>query len=137
MPVMRSKQKSPRRRFFGRMNNIFMEIQPETTCPSCGSAIPAIAYFCFNCGKPLRDKPPAITLSRQIVVYLISLFLPPFGFWYAWKYLKRADHESRKIGIIAVILTMISIMFSIWAFEGFVNSVNQSLRSIDISNIIQ
>ena len=135
MTAMRSKQKSPRRRFFGRINNIFMETQPETTCPSCGSAIPAIAYFCSNCGKPLRDKPPATTLSRQIVVYLISLFLPPFGFWYAWKYLKRADHESRKIGIIAVILTMISMLVSIWAFEGFINSVSQSLDLINNFNL--
>jgi predicted nucleic acid-binding Zn ribbon protein len=112
-----------------------MEIQPEITCPSCGSAIPAIAYFCLNCGKQLKDKPPAKTLSRQIIVYLVSLFLPPFGFWYAWKYLKRADHESRKIGIVAVILTIISILGSIWIAEAIINSVSQSLDLINNFNL--
>ena len=112
-----------------------MEIQPEITCPSCGSAIPAIAYFCFNCGKQLRDKPPATTIFRQIIVYSVSLFLPPFGFWYAWKYLKRADYESRKIGIIAVILTTISILAAIWAVEEFINSVSQSFDLINNLNL--
>jgi hypothetical protein len=111
-----------------------METQSEVTCPSRKSAVPTIAYFCSNCGKKLRDKPPATTLSRQIIVYLVSLFLPPFGFWYAWKYLKRVDYESRKIGIVAVILTIISILVTIWFAEGYINSVSQSLNSINNFN---
>jgi len=111
-----------------------METQSEVTCPSCKSAVPTIAYFCSNCGKQLRDKPPATTLSRQIIVYFVSLFLPPFGFWYAWKYLKRVDYESRKIGIVAVILTIISILVTIWLTEGFINLVSQSFNSINNFN---
>ncbi|MFA5742843.1 MAG: hypothetical protein WC921_02540 [Candidatus Paceibacterota bacterium] len=108
-----------------------MENQPDIICPSCKSATLAVAYFCSNCGKQLRDKPPAVTLSRQVIVYFVSLFLPPFGFWYAWKYLKMVDHESRKIGIVAVVLTIISILVTIWLTEGFINLVNQSLESIN------
>jgi hypothetical protein len=108
-----------------------MEIQPETICPSCKSAVSAAAYFCPNCGKQLRDKPPDTTLLKKIIVYSVSLFLPPFGLWYAWKYLKYGDYESRRICIIAVILTIISIIVTTWLTAGFINSIFQSLNEIN------
>lgn len=101
-------------------------------CKECGREISDEALACPNCGKPQRNKPPSVSLSRQIIVYLVSLFLPPFGLWYAWKYLKQKDGKSKKIGIAAIILTVISIIFTIWFIEGFVNLINQILNSVNI-----
>lgn len=103
-------------------------------CPSCKSPVLAAAYFCSSCGRQLRDKPLAATLSKKIIAYSVSLFLPPFGLWYAWKYLKRADYESRKIGIIAAALTVISILAAAWLAGALVDSVNRSLESINDFN---
>jgi hypothetical protein len=104
-----------------------MEKLSEIICSNCRSKEPAGSFFCSNCGKQLREKPPAATIARQITVYSVSLFLPPFGLWYAWKYLKQADPSLRKIGIAAIILTFVSVLFSIWITEKAINSVNQSL----------
>jgi len=112
-----------------------MEIQSDIICPSCKSTVPAGTYFCSNCGKQLKDKTPSATLSRQIIVYLVSLFLPPFGLYYAWKYLKAGDYESRKIGIIAIVLTIISTIVTLWLAEGFISSIYQSLNEINNLNL--
>ncbi len=114
--------------------NTSMEVSSETTCPSCHSTVSVTSYFCPNCGKPLKDKLPVVSLSRQIIVYFVSLFLPPFGFWYAWKYLKQPDDKSKKIGIAAVILTIISVIVTIWFTKGFINLINQILNPINNFN---
>ena len=103
-------------------------------CKECGREISDEALACPNCGKPQRDKPPSVSLSRQITVYSISLFLPPFGFWHVWKYVKQKDDKSKKIGVAAAILTVISIIVAIWFTEKFINSINQSLNSINNFN---
>jgi hypothetical protein len=108
-----------------------MQNQSETICPSCRSTNPAAAYFCAACGKQLKDRPPATTLSRQIIVYFVSLFLPPFGLWYAWKYIKQTDNASKRIGVAAAILTIISIIITIQFTIGFVSSFNQSLNQLN------
>ena len=103
-------------------------------CKECGHEISDEALACPNCGKPQRDKPPSVSLSRQITVYFVSLFLPPFGLWYVWKYLKQKDSKSKKIGIVALILTIISIIITIWFIGKLVDSINQALNSVNIYN---
>jgi len=103
-------------------------------CKECGHEISDEALVCPNCGKPQRDKAPAVSLSRQMTVYAVSLFLPPFGLWYAWKYLRQKDQKSKKIGYAAIILTIMSIIVTIWLIEKTVSSINQSLNSVDIFN---
>lgn len=100
-------------------------------CKECEHEISDEALTCPNCGKPQRDKPPAISLSRQAVVYFVSLFLPPFGFWYVWKYLKQKDAKSKKIGYAALILTIISIIVTVWFTASLVASITQSLNSVN------
>ena|ERR1035437_6387883 len=112
-----------------------MENQLEIICPSCKSVVLATAFFCPSCGKQLKDKVQSTTLSKKAVVYFVSLFLPPFGLWYARKYLKAGDYESRKIGIVAIILTIISVVVTFWLTTGFINSVFQSLNEINNLNI--
>jgi len=92
------------------------------------------ALACPNCGKPQRNNPPLVSLSRQIIVYSVSLFLPPFGLWYARKYLKQKDSKSRKIGVAALILTIASAIVTIWLTEGVMNSISQTLNFVNINS---
>jgi uncharacterized membrane protein YvbJ len=101
-------------------------------CEECGHKISDEAKACPNCGKPQKNKPLSTSLATQIIIYSVSLFLPPFGLWYVAKYLAKGSRESRNIGIAAAVLTIISIACSIWFTVVFINTVNQSLNSINL-----
>jgi TRAP-type C4-dicarboxylate transport system permease small subunit len=88
------------------------------------------ANFCSNCGKSLRVLPSATTVSRQIIVYLISFFLAPFGLWYAWKYLRQDDRTSRIIGTVSLALTIVAVALAIRATAGPFSLVNQYLNAL-------
>jgi uncharacterized membrane protein YvbJ len=103
-------------------------------CKECGHEISDEALACPNCGKPQRDKRFSTSLSRQMAVYSISLFLPPFGLWYVWKYFKQKDDKAKKISIVALILTTISIITAVWFTEKLIDSISQTLNSINIYN---
>jgi uncharacterized OB-fold protein len=107
-----------------------MAVLPEIGCSSCNTRVMPSDNFCPNCGRPLRTTPPATCLSRQIVVYLISFFLAPFGLWYAWKYIKQGDEKSKMIGVIAIALTVAAVALTIWMTKGLVNSVDRSLHAL-------
>ena len=75
-----------------------------------------------------------ITLTKKIIVYFVSIFLPPFGLWYAVKYFKAGDYESRKLAIAAVILTLLSTIITLWMSLSVINSLLQSFSSIQNLN---
>ncbi len=105
-----------------------MDTPSTVICPACRAVVPVDSFFCPNCGKPLREKPLQTTIWKQIGVYFVSLFLPPFGLWYVWKYLRSGDSKAREIGIVALVLTVISIAVTIWTAVALGNSVNQTLN---------
>jgi len=75
--------------------------------------------------------PPATSISRQIVIYLISFFLAPLGLCFAWKYCKQDDRKSKNIGIAAIALTIVSLAMAIWTAAGLLDSVSQLLKSFN------
>ena len=103
---------------------------PGMVCPACKASVQSSANFCPNCGRRLRTTPPATSVSKQVIVYLVSFFLAPLGLWYAWKYLKQDDNKSRKIGVAAIALTIISVAITIWTVVGLFNSVSPLVRSL-------
>ncbi len=103
---------------------------PERVCSACNTSVQSSANFCPNCGRQLRTIPLATTLSRQIIVYLISFFLAPFGLWFAWKYFKQGDDKSKKIGVVAIALTVISAALTTWTMAGLFNSFSSLLRPL-------
>jgi TRAP-type C4-dicarboxylate transport system permease small subunit len=70
---------------------------------------------------------PSTSVSRQIIVYLISFFLAPLGLWYAWKYLKQDDQTSKTIGAVAIILTLVAVALTIWTTAGLFASLSPYL----------
>ena len=116
--------------------------QPVTpqnlACKYCGQTVMSNFYFCPYCGKKLINPP--ITILTEIGIYLISIFLPPLGLWPAFKYLLQKDKKAKRVATIAIILTIISSIITIWisiiSFNGLMKTVNAQLNSTpDLQNI--
>jgi len=98
------------------------------TCPYCHFPLIDTGSFCPNCGKVLEKKPLSITFLKQIIIYLVSFCLPPLGLAWGFKYLREDNEQAKKIGLIAILLTIISLVLTIWLSMTFVNNFNQSLK---------
>ena len=103
----------------------------DLRCPQCGSPVSPDVYFCPNCGKKIKNPPPSTSFKAQLGVYFVSLFIPPFGLWYAYKYLRRGGNTENKIGYAAIILTIIGIWLAVWMAQSLINSLNQALSVLN------
>lgn len=103
-------------------------MEPPSTCPDCHSEVRPTDYYCFNCGKSLKEKPPSTELSTQIGLYLLSFFLPPFGLLRGLKYLRQPDQASKTIGIITAVLTVASIIITAVLVINTMNTVNTQVN---------
>ena len=99
----------------------------QTICKFCGQTVLSNYYFCPYCGKKLIEPP--ITALKEISVYLLSVFLPPLGLWPGIRYLSQKNEKAKRVGTIAIILTIISIIVTIWLSIGLVNNISQSVSS--------
>lgn len=106
-------------------------VQPNSSCPKCHAVVPASAYFCPNCGKVIRAKPLSTTILKQTVIYLVSLLIPPFGYWYGWRYLRQPDHRSKLIGLVATVLTTVATVATIWATKAALDEAYRAINSIN------
>jgi len=98
-------------------------------CPKCHVEVRSTDYFCFNCGNNLKPKPPETTVAKQILIYVGSFLLPPFGIYWAVPYLKQKDAKSKGIGIAAIVITILAFVFvAIWT-KNFVTSFNKQLQT--------
>ena len=109
-----------------------MDTIKEILCPSCLAVLPSSAYFCSQCGTKLKESPVSISASKQVIIYFISFFLAPFGLVYVFRYLKQPDHKARKIGVIALMLTILGISLTIWASKEFMNSYYGLLNTLTL-----
>jgi predicted PurR-regulated permease PerM len=103
-------------------------MESQQKCPHCGQTTAVSSYFCSNCGKKLKDKLLSTTILKQIFIYLLSFLLPPLGLWPAVRYLRQKDEKSRIIGFVAIFLTIISIIVTIWLYLGFLDTFTQQLN---------
>lgn len=103
-----------------------MDTNP-TTCPSCNTVVTPASYFCSNCGKKIRERPLSTSVIRQIVIYMVSFFIPPYGLVYGVKYLRQEKESAKAVGVIAVILTLVSIMISMIFVISLINTMNKLL----------
>lgn len=70
-----------------------------------------------------------MTLKKQIGIYAMSILLPPLGLWPGIKYIFQKDEKIKTVGIIAVILTIISIIVNLWLFMNIINSATSGVNS--------
>jgi ABC-type glycerol-3-phosphate transport system permease component len=99
------------------------------TCPKCQNSIDITDFFCRVCGYNLKGKPLSTSFFKQLSIYLISFLLPPFGLIPAIKYLRQDESRSKQVGIIAVVITLVSLIISIWLLLNFINTFNQVLNN--------
>lgn len=105
------------------------ETGPKQICPYCQFLLPSFGSFCPNCGKPLNQKSISLSVTRQIMIYLVSFFLPPMGLGWGIKYLRQEDPAVKKVGLAATLLTAISIALTVWLSLSFINSLSQTFQS--------
>lgn len=96
-------------------------------CPVCKLPIFENYIFCPNCGSNLKEA-ASPSLGKQISVYALSLLLPPLGLWPGIRYLRREDPKAKQVGTIAIILTIVSSILTIWFSIGFINTVTQTVN---------
>jgi len=110
---------------------------PQTfpACPQCHQAVSPEWYFCANCGKNLKEKPPSTSWLTQTWLYLLSALLPPLGLWPGMKYLKSSYPPARRVGIIIVIITVISFVIGFVIFYQWLNNAVQQAQTMDLSGL--
>jgi hypothetical protein len=94
----------------------------QLTCPACHQSVNPEYYFCPNCGKNLKEKITPISVLTQIGIYALSILLPPLGLWPGIKYLIKGGTQAKTIGVVAIILTVISTIVTIWLIYGALQS---------------
>ncbi len=86
----------------------------QKKCSTCGWMNSDTFNFCPNCGKKLKDASLSTSVSKQIGIYAISLLFPPFGLIPAIRYLFQKEEKAKVVGMVALILTIISLGISMW-----------------------
>ena len=99
-------------------------------CPFCQVNTSSEDYFCPNCGKKIREKPLSNSIGKQINIYLFSLLFPPLGLWPGIKYLKQKDSKLKKIGVIAIVLTILSFIITGIISVNLFGQLNQQLDQL-------
>ncbi len=97
------------------------------TCSFCHQPIQPTFFFCPNCGKEAKPKPLNISALTQLGIYALSLLLPPLGLWPGMKYLREPNQSSKLVGIIAILLTIISLIVTFYLAAQLANTVNQQV----------
>jgi len=62
-----------------------------------------------------------MSIIGQVGLYALSIFLPPLGLWPGIKYARKKDPAARKIGWIAIGLTIASTVITLWLTFAFLN----------------
>ena len=100
----------------------------SVVCPTCHTNVRQSDYYCFNCGKNLKPKPPPVSTSAQITLYIKSALVPPLGFYWAIKYFKQPDRKSKIVGLVAIAVTTITFIYMIIFTNKFIKTVNEEVN---------
>jgi len=98
-------------------------------CPACHAEVRPTDYFCYNCGKNLKPKPLSTSFGRQMIVYLESIFLPPYGILIGIRYLRQRENKSVIVGIVAIILTFLSLIIFVVMTRRLIDTVNTQVNN--------
>jgi hypothetical protein len=105
-----------------------------TVCPTCHVNVRITDYYCFNCGKNLHEKPPSLSIITMVSIVIGSLLLPPMGIIWGVRYLKQSDVKSRLVGLVAILITIIELIWLTFITIGLINQINSQVNS-QIQNI--
>jgi uncharacterized membrane protein YvbJ len=104
-------------------------------CKKCGGDISENDYFCPHCGFKIKSAPLNTSITSQLKAYLVSIFFPPLGLWYAYRYFKNNDAKSKNIALVIVILNILFFIITVWVtgtvFEYLNNQIQTQLQGLE------
>jgi len=102
--------------------------KPLLPCSSCSFPVIDAYFFCPNCGKKLKRRPPSTSAVKQISFYLFCVFFPPFGLIPAVRYVIQTDSKSKVVGYIGIGLTLASLTVSIILTVQIFSQIQNTLK---------
>ena len=69
-------------------------------------------------------------------MYAASFLLAPIGLHWAFRYLKVKDAKAKRLGIIIIILTILSISLTVGTFMKIANAYSNTLNNLNKVNSI-
>jgi hypothetical protein len=108
-----------------------MENPQTKICHGCQRLISINDNFCSVCGQAQKLQEVKISFSNVIVACVVSLFLPPFGLLYVFKYLRQESFQARKVAWLCAGLTLLSSAFIIYLFNSIMHSATQTFDSLN------
>lgn len=62
----------------------------------------------------MKDPPLSTSVFMLAWVFFLSVFVPPLGLWPGIKYFKHSDPKTKRIGLAAIVLTVLSSALTIY-----------------------
>ncbi len=97
-------------------------------CTKCGSEISETDYFCPQCGVKIRNPRLSVSFGAQAKAYLVSALFPPFGLWYAYRYMKNGDAQSKKIALAVVLVNLVFFFITLWLAGKMLDYANREVE---------
>ena len=70
-----------------------------------------------------------MTFSKQLGVYALSVLLPPLGLVPGIKYLFQKDPKVKIVGVVAILLTILSLVLTAYVTIDFLNRINKTIST--------
>lgn len=102
-----------------------------SVCPKCGAILLPNTNFCPNCGYEVSTASQALSIGRQMWIYFVSLALPPLGLIWTFKYFHSPDTQKRRVALVATIITIVSLIATVWLTVGFFQGIQAQYNQID------
>lgn len=107
-------------------------------CKFCSLPVSDLDYYCANCGKMIKEKPVSMSFWAILWLFVLSIFLPPFGLGQTIKYIKSSNINSRILGIISLVVTILAIIITTKLamnyFDNVTKEMNRQLQDFQIYN---
>jgi len=105
------------------------EVPAQATCPVCHVAVRPTDYFCYNCGRNLHPALPSLTMATLIPLFLGTIFLPPMGIIWGFRYVKQEGMQYKTVGFAMMVITVIILIVAVRATFTIVNTATSQMNS--------
>lgn len=100
-------------------------------CPTCGINIEPNYNFCPHCGKSVKELFKGVEIIQQMYIYFVSIFFPPLGLVWTFRYSKYPLRNVRLVGLVALILTLFSLITSTIIIYQLFHQIQTSASNFD------
>jgi hypothetical protein len=100
----------------------------QTLCPACHVVVRPGDYFCFNCGKNLHPAPPSMSFGTLLSFIAGSIFLPPMGVIWGFRYIKNQDSKAKMFGVSLILITIIELLILVDVTVKAYNTINDQIQ---------